>query len=103
MTDKKYFNIDAALKETEEVKEMDLPGLGIIKYKILTWADLHTLRENASPSDSAEDQVARILWLMLNKADPSVTFEMVKNLPARTLPAFTLLLEKTELIPKGKT
>lgn len=91
----KIVTVDDLLK-TAEVKEAEIPELGIvIRYAPLTLGDLKDLRK------AVEDEEATtiILYRMLSKADPSVTLDKVKQLP---LDVASIILNKISKINQLK-
>ncbi|MCD6443644.1 hypothetical protein J7L70_01415 [Candidatus Bathyarchaeota archaeon] len=73
----KHLRIDDLLS-TDQVREVEVPGLGIIRYGRLTVEDALAVSRIEDETEQAVETVAR----MLRKADPQVTVDKVKMLPA---------------------
>ena len=73
----KLFNIDDFQINPDKTEEVYVKGLGLIKYKQLTIADLFGFPE----VNSKHEYTARLIWMMMSKADQTVTFEKIRNLP----------------------
>jgi len=73
----KVFDVREVVRSSREVRTLNDPELGEIRYGVLTVSDLLEL------SKVRDDAVRglRMLHLMLKKADPELRFEDVKSLP----------------------
>ena len=72
----KAFNIDDFLVDPDKIEEKAIPNIGVVRFKRLT-AD--EIREFANIPDSFEVGM-RMLTKMLSKADPSITYEKIKQM-----------------------
>jgi translation elongation factor EF-Tu-like GTPase len=73
----KDFDLDQAIKDSQNIREVTIEGLGRVRYGLLTVGDLLAL---ASVKDDTEVMI-NALTRMLKKANPSVTPDKVKQLP----------------------
>ena len=72
------FNIDDFIKGADELLEAKVKGVGTVKFKRLTVEDMLKIRELPQA-----EQGLNLMFVMLNKADPSITYEKVKALPIK--------------------
>lgn len=74
----KIFKIDEVLADSNKTYEVYVPEINaVVKYKKLTIGDLADIK-----GDLTNEEIAiRLLWKMLNKANPEITLEQVKQLP----------------------
>ena len=91
MTEKaKAFNPKELVKSSKEIRQMEIEGVGVVRYGVLTLADMLELNK----AESNEERSFKILWLMLRKAYPELTLEDVKAFPmdvaAKILTALTV-------------
>jgi hypothetical protein len=85
----KTFNPKELVKSSKEIHQIEIEGVGVIRYGVLTLADMLELNK----AESNEERSFKILWLMLRKAYPELTLEDVKAFPmdvaAKILTALT--------------
>jgi hypothetical protein len=72
----KTFKVSDFTAGVDEVKTEKIKGLGVVKYKVLTARDIAEI-----PEDVKGDQGLYLVYVMLHKADETVTFEEVGKLP----------------------
>lgn len=90
------FNIDDFIKDADEVFTVET-RLGLVRYKRLTLKDTFELPK----IDNSREYAAYIVFLMLNKADPNVTFEKVCSLSSDvSAELFSVLAEKMVFLPR---
>ena len=83
----KIFKIDEVLASSNKTYEVYVPEINaVVKYKKLTIGDLADIK-----GETDEEVAIRLLWKMLNKADPEITLEKVKQLPIEVA---TAILQK---------
>ncbi|RLI53822.1 MAG: hypothetical protein DRP09_14770 [Candidatus Thorarchaeota archaeon] len=83
----KIFKIDEVLADSNKTYEVYVPEIdAVVKYKKLTIGDLEDIKGKTD-----EEIAIRLLWKMLNKADPEITLEKVKQLPIEVA---TAILQK---------
>ena len=88
---RREFNIDDFLV-TDDVQEIAVENLGIVRYKMLDTRDFLDLLRHRGDKDDLEMGVT-LLHQMLSKADPAVTLEKLQRLqPAVTLKILDSLL-----------
>ncbi|MEM1551331.1 MAG: hypothetical protein QXH03_01510 [Candidatus Bathyarchaeia archaeon] len=73
----KLFSIKELVEDSRKIRSVHVEGLGEVQYGVLTLADMFEVAK----AKSNEERSAVILWLMLSKADKSLTLEDVKALP----------------------
>jgi len=84
--------IDDIIEKLSDTKTIDISDLGIegltqLQYQVVTAQDMVALYGHeayrAVQGQEAKNMVYSqlVVWLMLNKADPSVTFSSVQKLP----------------------
>jgi hypothetical protein len=66
---------------TQEIQEIRDERIGRVRFKVLTWPEVLEIQGQIKGMPNY-DQNCFYLWRMLSKADPAVTLEMVKALPA---------------------
>jgi len=71
------FDIKALIQSSREIRKVEVEGLGIVEYGVLTLADSIELGKCKTP----EERGLMTLYLMLRKADKDITLEDVKALP----------------------
>jgi hypothetical protein len=71
------FDIKALIQSSKQIRSVEVEGLGVVEYGVLTQSDVFEL---AKYKTTEEKSIATI-WLMLRKANPELTFEDIKNLP----------------------
>lgn len=75
----KLFNIDEFLIDTDKVLEKYVEGVGIIRYKRLTFIEATEIFEKYA-NDRKRLAIAFVAS-MLSKADPNVTVEKFEKIP----------------------
>ena len=85
--DIKEFQIDP-----NKIEQVEIPALKrIVKYKRLVIGDLFALTE----TKTRHEYSAKLIYIMLSKADPTVTFEQISNMPPDVASViFDVLAEK---------
>ncbi|MEM3579478.1 MAG: hypothetical protein QXL54_04585 [Candidatus Bathyarchaeia archaeon] len=73
----KLFNPKELVEKSRKIKSVYVEELGEVRYGVLTLADMFEVAK----AQSNEERGAIILWLMLSKADSSLTLDDVKALP----------------------
>jgi hypothetical protein len=73
----KVFDVKALVARTAQIKEVNHPVLGIIRFGELTLNDTFTLAE----CKTDKERTAMAAYLMLKKADSALTLEEMQNLP----------------------
>jgi hypothetical protein len=85
-TDKilKSFNIDDFTGATDEEKTEAIDGLGVVKFKLLSLAEIKAIvkRMEVENVKAVEDQGTYLIAEMMHKADGTTTFEKLQNLPS---------------------
>ena len=71
------FDVKALVQSGQQLRSVEVEGLGIIQYGVLTLKDSLEL----SKYQTNEERSAAMIWLMLRKAYPELSLEDVKNLP----------------------
>ena len=71
------FDIKALIQSCKQLRSVYVEGLGEIQYGVLTLSDTLEMAKYIT----TEEKTAAMIWLMLRKAYPELTFEDVKNLP----------------------
>ena len=71
------FDVKALIQSGQQLRSVEVEGLGTIQYGVLTLKDSLEL----SKYQTNEERSAAMIWLMLRKAYPELTLEDVKNLP----------------------
>lgn len=75
----KLFNIDEVLGE---IQSAEVPGVGVVEFGHLTLEDLKSKLFRKAKSNIEKAQA--VLYLMLSKADSSITMEKVEKIPVHT-------------------
>jgi hypothetical protein len=95
----KLFDINAFQVNSETTLEATVEGVGVIKYRNITISDLFDLTVK-----SRNEYTAKIIWVMMNKADPAVTYEKVCKMPPDVASRiFEVLSEKALFLPLTKS
>lgn len=78
------FNIDDFIGVTDELRSVEIEGLGIVHYKKLSVTELLTLYKKLRDEkiDDPAEQGMRIIAAMLQKANANVTVEKYGKLPS---------------------
>jgi len=71
------FDVKALIQSSQQLRSVEVEGLGVIQYGVLTLKDSLEL----SKYQTNEERSAAMIWLMLRKAYPELTLEDVKSLP----------------------
>jgi len=71
------FDVKALIQSSQQLRSVEVEGLGTIQYGVLTLKDSLEL----SKYQTNEERSAAMIWLMLRKAYPELTLEDIKNLP----------------------
>jgi translation elongation factor EF-Tu-like GTPase len=71
------FNVKAVVEDAKKIREVEVEGFGTVEYGVLTLEDSLELAK----CKTAEERSVMTLWLMLRKADPTLTLEDVKAIP----------------------
>lgn len=80
--DAKLFDAKELARKTNIIRSVEHPTLGVIRYGVLTYGDLAEIqRQVKKHGESQEEIAATMVWLMLRKAQPSLTREEVLALP----------------------
>lgn len=75
----KAFNPKELVKSSSELREVEVEGVGVVRYGVLTLADMIELDRDKNATTL--ERSLKMLWLMLCKAYPELTLEDVKNFP----------------------
>jgi hypothetical protein len=70
-------DVKALVQSSREIRRVEVEGLGVVEYGVLTLADSLELAKCKTP----EERGVMTLWLMLQKADKDLTLDEVKALP----------------------
>ena len=69
------FDIKDFQADPDKIEEVEIKEIGkIIRFKRLTIGDLYNLPE----TKTRYEYTARIIWMMMNKADPTITYSQVQ-------------------------
>jgi len=71
------FDVKALIQNSKQLRSVEVEGLGEIQYGVLTLSDTLELAKYKT----TEEKSAAMIWLMLRKAYPELTFEDVKSMP----------------------
>gem|GEM_PF-3296462 len=93
------FDVKALIQSSREIRRVEVEGLGIVEYGVLTLADIVELGKCKTP----EERGLMSLYLMLHKADKDLTFEDVKALPLDVAAKLMTALSKEMGFLAGKT
>lgn len=74
----KLFNAKELARKASEIRELNHPTLGLIRYGMIQYKDMADLGKYG---ESREELTITMLWKMLQKAQPDLTREEVANLP----------------------
>ena len=84
----KVFNPKALFERTQRLKEINDPVLGLIKYGELTLEDSFVF----APIQDPNERTLTVAYLMLKKAYPNVTLDMVRKMPLAEANAFMAIV-----------
>ena len=87
-------NFKPSEQAKQEIKEIEIPGLGVIKYGTLTVEDFQDILNAKNEFEAA----TLMLHHMLRKADPTISLEEIKKMPIWTF----MCLSKHLLFPLAK-
>ena len=73
------FKIDDFLV-SDEIQEIVIEGLGMVRYKMLSAADVHDLMQSRGEKESNYELSVRGLHIMLSKVDPTIPLEKIRRL-----------------------
>jgi len=71
-----------------EIKTKEVDGVGTIRYGPLTVGDIIEVMEGQRFDEKATltfEQVMKLVYLMLKKAHPELTYEQFKEIPLETI------------------
>ena len=75
----KIFNPYELMSRTNEIKTVDHPVLGKLKFGELTFEDAFEIDKNKEASDTEKTET--IVWLMMRKAYPDLPKDFLKHMP----------------------
>lgn len=75
----KIFNPYELMSRTDEIKTVDHPVLGKLKFGELTFEDAFEIDKNKEASDTEKTEL--IAWLMMRKAYPDLPKDFLKHMP----------------------
>lgn len=75
----KIFNPYELMSRTDEIKTVDHPVLGILKFGELTFEDAFEIDKNNKTTDTEKTEL--IAWLMMKKAYPDLPKDFLKHMP----------------------
>ena len=77
------FNIDDFTASAEELLEVSIPKVGVVKYKLLNYDETQALVEKLEKSKitSKEERGFHIIAAMMKKADGKTTVKKIRKLP----------------------
>ncbi len=87
------FDLKALSESTRKIQVITDPDLGEIRFGLLTDDEVKTLTLNTIKEDS--ERADRVIHAMLQKAEPTFTYEDYKALPFDVKGALTILLSRT--------
>jgi hypothetical protein len=93
------FDVKALIQSSQQIHSVNVEGLGVVQYGVLTLKDTLELAKYAS----AEEKSAATIWLMLRKAYPDLTLEDVKNMPLDVAAKIMTALNRDMGFLAGKT
>jgi len=93
------FDVKALVQGSLEIRRVEVEGLGVVEYGVLTLADSLELTKCKTP----EERGIMTLWLMLHKANKDLTLEEVKALPLDVAAKLMMALTKDMGFLAGKT
>jgi hypothetical protein len=74
----RVFNPKELVKKAKEIRELYDEDLGLIRYKLLTYAQLNEIMEKHAEN---KDRSMQLLFKMLSGADEGLTLEDIKAMP----------------------
>jgi len=93
------FDVKALAQGSREIRRVEVEGLGVVEYGVLTLADSLELAKCKTP----EERGIMTLWLMLHKANKDLTLEDVKAFPLDVAAKLMTALTKDMGFLAGKT
>ena len=93
------FDVKALVQGSREIRRVEVEGLGVVEYGVLTLADSLELAKCKTP----EERGIMTLWLMLHKANKDLTLEDVKAFPLDVAAKLMTALTKDMGFLAGKT
>lgn len=98
--EKKFFDVQEFLMDGERVHEAYVPEIDrVVRFKKLTIKETYELSQITERDKRAE----KMLYIMLHKADPSITEEQISNLPGDVATVILNSLTEHFLQPKTST
>jgi len=93
------FDVKALIQSSREIRRVEVEGLGVVEYGVLTLADSIELGKCGTP----EERGVMTLWLMLRKANKDLTLEDVKALPLEVAAKLMTALSRDMGFTVGRT
>ncbi len=88
----KKFDPKALAESTKEIRILNDPDLGEIRYSLLSQSDFAALHLEAIQSDN--EKAERVIHAMLQKADPTLTWEDYQAMPFDVRGALALVMSQ---------
>jgi hypothetical protein len=87
------------LVKNDDIREVNVEGIGVIKYRPLLAVDMLALRRVLAENDDFEMFGLKATWTMLNKVYPEFTFEQfMKYSPRDSGAIITAILKDADFL-----
>lgn len=87
------------LVKNDDVREVNVAGIGTVKYRPLVASDMLSLRKQLGETDDFELFGMKATWLMMNKVYPDFTYdEFARYSPADSAKIITAIIKDADFL-----